>query len=377
MDTAKMMIYNPQPIKCVEAVFLALYLTAGIADTERIPLGFKSELHGQVHQHIVLLVRYNNRYGAFGISRQKNLMSKEFAFESLSSIVDNFKQAYEKFDHKVIRIRVGLPVEHNTASFNFVCWRYLSLDPSSTPWEQCSEALEKHINQAKRLWERWLLDGQRENRRADSFLRNLDVKSTVEIQENKLRKRMECNSGSSVKAVKRRQEPDKQEPCMKLVKRRQELREIPSAGNVPNQSLSCKIATRFTGRCKGSPLLLPKVSPREPLTASKLCSRCHMPRNVPPSARRTPETYKKKMRKITLKCHSMELFPGSSNNTWSGSQSDHRTPKLYLDQDRKHMGGEKGNIRKCELRMPVECVAREVQQQNKLKSLRRGNHDEG
>eukprot|EP00250_Pteridium_aquilinum_P028945 c38161_g1_i1 orf=150-623(+) len=70
MDTAKMMIYNPQPIKCVEAVFLALYLTAGIPDADRIPLGFKSELHGQVHQHIVLLVRYNSKYGAFGISRQ-------------------------------------------------------------------------------------------------------------------------------------------------------------------------------------------------------------------------------------------------------------------------------------------------------------------
>eukprot|EP00249_Psilotum_nudum_P016414 c25813_g1_i2 orf=592-1242(-) len=135
METAKMMIYNPQPIKCVEAVFLALYLTAGMLDVERIPLGFKSELQGQVHQHIVLLVRSGGKYGAFGISRQHDLMNKELQFESISSIVQNYRQAYEQSEHKLLRISVGLPVEHNIESFNFVCWRSLSLDPCSSSWE--------------------------------------------------------------------------------------------------------------------------------------------------------------------------------------------------------------------------------------------------
>lgn len=48
MDTARMIVYAPQPIKCVEAVFVALYLTAGLPDVERVPLGFKTELFGQV-----------------------------------------------------------------------------------------------------------------------------------------------------------------------------------------------------------------------------------------------------------------------------------------------------------------------------------------
>ncbi|KAL3700421.1 hypothetical protein R1sor_018443 [Riccia sorocarpa] len=71
MDTARMIIYSPQPIKCVEAVFLALYLTAGILDCDRIPLGFKTSLRGQ----------YGGKFGAFGISRQPDLMTKDIIFD--------------------------------------------------------------------------------------------------------------------------------------------------------------------------------------------------------------------------------------------------------------------------------------------------------
>jgi hypothetical protein len=74
-------VYAPQPIKCVEAVFLALYLTAGVPEVERIPLGFKTEIGGQVYQHIVLLVQHNGKFGAFGISRCPNLMNKDLTFD--------------------------------------------------------------------------------------------------------------------------------------------------------------------------------------------------------------------------------------------------------------------------------------------------------
>ncbi|KAL2651241.1 hypothetical protein R1flu_019369 [Riccia fluitans] len=110
MDTARMIIYSPQPIKCVEAVFLALYLTAGIPDCDRVPLGFKTSLRGQVFQHIVLLVQYGGKFGAFGISRQPDLMNKDMIFDCMSDIAENYKDAYEAAGHTVLKIRVGLPL---------------------------------------------------------------------------------------------------------------------------------------------------------------------------------------------------------------------------------------------------------------------------
>ncbi|XP_002969550.2 vasohibin-1 isoform X1 [Selaginella moellendorffii] len=160
MDTAKMMIYSPQPIKCVEAVFLALYLTAGMQDVERIPLSFKTQEDDKVHQHIVLLVRYGDKYGAFGISRRTDLMNKEFDYDNISSIVENYKRAYENHMHTVLKIRIGLPVEHNVESYNFICWRYLTIAPCTQHWQQCCDEMDRHVQQGKKLWEKWLIEGQ-------------------------------------------------------------------------------------------------------------------------------------------------------------------------------------------------------------------------
>ena len=46
------------PIKCLEAVFLGLYLTAGMRDLDRIPVGFKTCVQGASYRHIVLAVRH-------------------------------------------------------------------------------------------------------------------------------------------------------------------------------------------------------------------------------------------------------------------------------------------------------------------------------
>nr|PNR58018.1 hypothetical protein PHYPA_005013 [Physcomitrium patens] len=93
MATAKLIIHQPEPIKCVEAVFIALYLTAGLKSVTRIPIGFKTQFANQVHyrnyvtfmvfQHIVLLVQYKGKYGAFGISRSPDLMNKNICYDRL------------------------------------------------------------------------------------------------------------------------------------------------------------------------------------------------------------------------------------------------------------------------------------------------------
>lgn len=43
METAKEMIHDSLPIKCLEAVIVALYLTAPLTTVQRFTLGFKSK----------------------------------------------------------------------------------------------------------------------------------------------------------------------------------------------------------------------------------------------------------------------------------------------------------------------------------------------
>lgn len=44
MNTARKIVRDCMPIRCVEAVFLALYITAGIKKLNRFPLSFKTEV---------------------------------------------------------------------------------------------------------------------------------------------------------------------------------------------------------------------------------------------------------------------------------------------------------------------------------------------
>ena len=83
MDTAKQIMRDALPIKCVEAVFLALHLTAGWREVDRIPVSFKTQVAGaggsaHVHRHIVLLIRNKEtgEFGALGISRREELAFK-------------------------------------------------------------------------------------------------------------------------------------------------------------------------------------------------------------------------------------------------------------------------------------------------------------
>ena len=43
--TARAIARRPLPIKCVEAVFLALLLTAGMEDIDRVPVSFKVKMY--------------------------------------------------------------------------------------------------------------------------------------------------------------------------------------------------------------------------------------------------------------------------------------------------------------------------------------------
>ena len=44
MDTARDVLREALPIKCIEAVFLGAFLTAGWEELQRFPVGFKSSV---------------------------------------------------------------------------------------------------------------------------------------------------------------------------------------------------------------------------------------------------------------------------------------------------------------------------------------------
>ncbi|KAG0621793.1 hypothetical protein M758_3G048800 [Ceratodon purpureus] len=90
-------------------------------------------------------------------------MSKDLKFDSMSSVIENYKTAYEEQHHAVEKIRVGLPVEHDTRSTNFVCWRHLELDLEDQSWSECCEAIDEFAGKSRRLWNLWIRSGRGED----------------------------------------------------------------------------------------------------------------------------------------------------------------------------------------------------------------------
>eukprot|EP00955_Chlamydomonas_euryale_P115357 366343-Chlamydomonas_euryale.AAC.16 len=52
MDTAREVLREALPIKCIEAVFLGGLLTAGWSGVQRMPLGFKSKVNGEDYRRV-------------------------------------------------------------------------------------------------------------------------------------------------------------------------------------------------------------------------------------------------------------------------------------------------------------------------------------
>ncbi|TPX61938.1 hypothetical protein PhCBS80983_g00857 [Powellomyces hirtus] len=145
MKTAQEMIVYGLPIKCLEAVVLATYLTAPMMDIERIPCSFKSECGSETYRHIVLLIRHGDRWGALGISRRPDLMDKPLSFKSLPEILKEFKKAYENNGHRLVKIKLGLPITHDTSSNERFTWKYLSLYVNALVIQDQERQLDKYI----------------------------------------------------------------------------------------------------------------------------------------------------------------------------------------------------------------------------------------
>lgn len=148
---AKELIAAALPIQCVEATYIGLYLTSIFPQVERIPLSFKSRLMKDgtaVFRHIVLVLRYQGKWGAMGISRRQNLMGKELRFNSLYDLVKEFQESYESVCHELQAVYLGLPFPHDTLNNYAVKWKAarVSLRQESCVIEAKLNAFASNIN---------------------------------------------------------------------------------------------------------------------------------------------------------------------------------------------------------------------------------------
>eukprot|EP00762_Andalucia_godoyi_P003913 ANDGO_05596.mRNA.1 hypothetical protein len=118
------------PIKCLEAVFVSLYLTRELGtEIERIPVAFKSRMDGHVHRHIVLAVvdKASKKWGSLGLSRRPELGFKPLAFDSLWALILDYEASYAANFHTLRRFKLGLPVPFDTYSKAQIVWKYLTV----------------------------------------------------------------------------------------------------------------------------------------------------------------------------------------------------------------------------------------------------------
>lgn len=95
------MIKEALPIKCLEAVVLAMYihyflpatlfkfryLTRKCVELQRFAISFKSIQGENKYSHIVLGVCCRGRFGAVGLSRRSNLMFKPLKYNVSKTVI--------------------------------------------------------------------------------------------------------------------------------------------------------------------------------------------------------------------------------------------------------------------------------------------------
>ncbi|XP_068110602.1 tubulinyl-Tyr carboxypeptidase 1 [Hyperolius riggenbachi] len=149
MDLAKEMTKEALPIKCLEAVILAIYLTNSISGLERFPISFKTQFSGGCFRHIVLGLHWNGYFGAVGISRREDLMYKPFRHRTLSDLIADFQDAYSGCWHTLRKVKIGPFVSHDPHSVEQIDWKQLVLDVQEVSGEVLRRELERHSREMR------------------------------------------------------------------------------------------------------------------------------------------------------------------------------------------------------------------------------------
>jgi hypothetical protein len=149
MESAKEMIRESLPIKCLEATILALHLTNGIPGLQRFTIGFKTQINTAWLSHVVLGIYYNGKFGALGLSRRDDLMYKPLKFRTLYDLIENYKTCYNKYFHVLKKVKIGYPIAHDPHSYERINWKYLTLSMDKLTTEQKVKLMERFSRELK------------------------------------------------------------------------------------------------------------------------------------------------------------------------------------------------------------------------------------
>ncbi|BFZ06889.1 hypothetical protein BsWGS_09928 [Bradybaena similaris] len=156
MESAREMMRESLPIKCLEAVILGVFLTNGMLGVERFALSFKTDFKGFQHRHVVLGISYRGSYGTIGMSRREDLMYKPVEFKSLSDLVFDFESCYKKYYHTVKKVKIGLPIVHDQHSYDIINWKALLVNWSKMIPSEIVHAVDTHARKMKSLSKSWV-----------------------------------------------------------------------------------------------------------------------------------------------------------------------------------------------------------------------------
>jgi tubulinyl-Tyr carboxypeptidase len=156
---AKEIIRIGLPIQCMEAVFLGCFLTAGFVGVDRLPLSFKSKCESNTHRHIVLALRYDNKWGAIGLSRRSNLMFKDIAYPSLCDLIQEYKASYAACGHRLIKIYIGLPFSHDIHCDMAILWRVFKHTTYDCDFEELRIKLDSFTSNMLKTFEFFRREG--------------------------------------------------------------------------------------------------------------------------------------------------------------------------------------------------------------------------
>lgn len=145
-DQARRIIDNPLPIKCLEAVVLGIFLINEMPNStiEKFTLGFKTSSHGSIHRHVVLGIydHATGRFGSLGLSRRSELGHKPIEYASLTDLLLDYIGSYNKYMHRVRRIRVSMPIAKSNRSFECIDWNGISVAPGDA--NEWTKLVERH-----------------------------------------------------------------------------------------------------------------------------------------------------------------------------------------------------------------------------------------
>eukprot|EP00128_Syssomonas_multiformis_P016521 Colp12_sorted_trinity150504_noHs@9280 len=149
MDTAKEIIREALPIKCLEAAILGIYLTNSMTEIERFTISFKTQFQGQIYRHIVLGIYHDGRYGALGLSRRDDLMYKPVVYPTLHSLLKDYERSYAQYWHAVKKVTLCMPIEHDPCSLKCIEWKYVILNYSTMGDTAMAKACELYCREMK------------------------------------------------------------------------------------------------------------------------------------------------------------------------------------------------------------------------------------